>query len=140
MLPSSRVDVTCGTEAFTFAGPERTEILSTFLYLRRSPKGAIIVAIGSEVPISDGVFRANLFCDEEDRHFRDQLLTSYLGHGISLVARDFHFPLVRKAFFIRPTVHIFNLRSLDAVLGDQAKSIISRASLLGGASTVEFGD
>ena len=99
-----------------------------------------ILAIGSQIPISDGVFRANLFCDEEDLHFRDQLFTSYLGHGISLVARDFHFPLVRKAFYVRPRVHIFNLRSLEAVLGDQAKSILSRASLLAGAWTVEFGD
>jgi hypothetical protein len=140
MLPSSRVDITCGLEAFTFAGPNRTEVLRTFVYLQRSPRGAIILAIGSEVPVSEGVFRADLFCQEEDINLREQLLTTYMRHGISLVARDFHFPLVRKAFYVRPTVHIFNHLSIDAILDGKAKAVLGRAALSAGASTVEFDD
>jgi hypothetical protein len=140
MLPSSRVDITCGLEAFLFTGPERTETLKTFIYLQRSPRGAIILAIGSEVPVSEGVFRANLFRDEEDLHFREQLLTTYLKHGISVVAPSFHLPFVRGALYVRPAVHIFNHLSIDAILDGKAKAVLGRAALSVGASTVEFDD
>jgi hypothetical protein len=138
-----RVTITCDPRAFTFSGPAGTQTLRTFLSFKKSQEGAIVVAVGTEVPDSSeedlSVFRVDLFSPNLDtrlpsRVSSEELLSLYLRQEVRLVVTATpHIPIVR------PVVRFVNAQTLDSALEGKANEILRRVALIGiGAREIEF--
>ena len=135
-----RVTIDCDPEAFTFALPDRTAILKTFMYLEKGVASAKILAIGTDFPVSsEKIFKVSIFNPTSDPENPRWLTTEYLlnpfvRHGISLLYAG------KASVHLRPIVTFRNHQSLKQAFHGDIESALREAALLAGALQVGFTD